>query len=325
MAEVVRYINTASVGGDGTTNATSGAQAAYSGGRAWELAERTNLVTDGDTHHVFVTGGNDALNIEITGANWTVDSTHYITFEVSDSHGGIRPTSTYRIDINDGFDFALTVSVPYTRIIGLAASNISVDGGTFLVDANNIQLINCLSYDGGTNGFTIAGNGDSCFLIDCVSYGATDDGFENQGQPVALYNCVSINSGVYGFYTGSFDTSNLKNCYAGGSGIADYFNDGTQNITTCGSEDGTAGATIPLNTDNFTNVTAGSEDVHIPDTGSDLYDAGTDLSADGTFPFDYDWEDDTRVQWDIGADEFISVGGLSIPVAMRHYRNLRVA
>ena len=37
-----------------------------------------------------------------------------------------------------------------------------------------------------------------------------------------------------------------------------------------------------------------------------------------------DIDGDTRSgTWDIGADEYIAAGGLSIPVAMRHYRNLR--
>lgn len=56
MADVPRFINDASAGGDGTTNGISGGDAAYATGAAWEVAEQTDLDTAGDRHIVDVTG-----------------------------------------------------------------------------------------------------------------------------------------------------------------------------------------------------------------------------------------------------------------------------
>ena len=52
--------------------------------------------------------------------------------------------------------------------------------------------------------------------------------------------------------------------------------------------------------DNYTNLTGGSEDFHVKDTNADIYDAGTDLSGSLTDDID----GDSRSQWDIGADEY---------------------
>ena len=57
MAVITRYVNTASAGGDGTTNAESGATAAYASLNAWEAAEATDLVTAGDSHIVYCSTG----------------------------------------------------------------------------------------------------------------------------------------------------------------------------------------------------------------------------------------------------------------------------
>ena len=74
----------------------------------------------------------------------------------------------------------------------------------------------------------------------------------------------------------------------------------------------------------FTFVNLGTDDVHLQSGDTGARGKGTDLSADGNFPFDYDQDGVTRSAWDAGAFEFVSAGGLSIPVAMHHYtKNIR--
>jgi hypothetical protein len=89
-------------------------------------------------------------------------------------------------------------------------------------------------------------------------------------------------------------------------------------MTTCASSD-TTGSTglqnIAYDTTNFTNVTAGSEDLHIP-TGSALKDVGTDTSGDAApMNFTTDIDGETRSgTWDVGADELVT-GGATINIA----------
>jgi hypothetical protein len=80
-------------------------------------------------------------------------------------------------------------------------------------------------------------------------------------------------------------------------------------MTTCASSDATGSAglqNIAANTTNFTNVTAGSEDFHLP-AGSALIDVGTDTSGDAApLNFTDDIDGVTRTgTWDIGADEYV--------------------
>ena len=71
MAEVVRYVNTASAGGDGTTNNEAGATAAYASLNAWEAAEQTDLDTANNWMHVYCSTGSgtaaDAVATLISG------------------------------------------------------------------------------------------------------------------------------------------------------------------------------------------------------------------------------------------------------------------
>jgi hypothetical protein len=67
----------------------------------------------------------------------------------------------------------------------------------------------------------------------------------------------------------------------------------------------------------FTNSGDGTEDIHIA-SNSGLIDIGTDLSADATFPFNYDGDGNTRTgTWDIGAIEYIApVTDSFIPIVL---------
>jgi len=74
-------------------------------------------------------------------------------------------------------------------------------------------------------------------------------------------------------------------------------------------------------TDQFTDTSARN---FLLKSGATLIDAGTDLGTLANVDIlgrDRDSEGDT---WDVGAHEFVAVGGLSIPVAMHSYRRRRV-
>ena len=100
------------------------------------------------------------------------------------------------------------------------------------------------------------------------------------------------------------------NVYAYSEGGTAFNDDYGLNTTTSASNDGSDGSsTVAYSTSSgayFTSVTEGSEDFHITNTSSDLYEAGTDLS--GTFTDDIDG--DTRSAWDIGVDYIEGAGAV---------------
>lgn len=107
MATVTRYIDTASSGGDGTTQNHSGGTAAYASMSAWEAAEQTNLVTDGDVHVVNCAGGADSTVLTIAG--WTCGVSNTLTIQgdpsAPDSDGvnttGIFDANYYHLQSNN--------------------------------------------------------------------------------------------------------------------------------------------------------------------------------------------------------------------------------
>jgi hypothetical protein len=104
MAEIVRYVDPDVIGGLG--NGTSWANA-YNSLNAWEAAEQADLVSDGNTHKVWVRnslGGADTAALTING--WTLGVNNYITIEADPSyrHSGVYNTLKYRLFIAIIFD-----------------------------------------------------------------------------------------------------------------------------------------------------------------------------------------------------------------------------
>lgn len=104
MAEILRYVNTASTGGDGTTNNESGGTAAFASLSAWEAATQTDLVSAGDSARVLCgTGSGTAADTgPVTVAGWTTSATSTITIEANtgDEATSVWSTSKYRISGN---------------------------------------------------------------------------------------------------------------------------------------------------------------------------------------------------------------------------------
>lgn len=104
MAEVLRYVNispTNTPGGDGTTNAVTGANRAYATLSEWEAAEQTDLVADGDTHRVLCsnTGGGNSDTAQCIIDGWTTGASNGITVEQNptDRTFGVLDTSKYKM------------------------------------------------------------------------------------------------------------------------------------------------------------------------------------------------------------------------------------
>ena len=121
MALITRYVNTASTaGGDGTTNATTGAARAYASLNEWEANEQVDLVAATDQHIVHCVGTSaDTTAVDVNG--WTTSTTYYITIQVDAAD---RPTSAqystsnYRLE-SSGTATLLILSEVGTKVFGL--------------------------------------------------------------------------------------------------------------------------------------------------------------------------------------------------------------
>ena len=110
MADFTRYVNTASSGGDGTTNNTSGATAAYASIK--DAADAAITVASGDTYTILCTGGEDLLTAVADFTQWTMNGTGYqLTIEpnTGQGHNNKFDSSKYHIK-------STTLGIDYVEI-----------------------------------------------------------------------------------------------------------------------------------------------------------------------------------------------------------------
>ena len=169
-------------------------------------------------------------------------------------------------------------------------------------------IMNCIVYDIGGDG-SLAGSGqvygiggdDKLDILNCTVYNVK-------------YNADSTN--VYGI--GNIEaggSANVKNNIVmdvanTGAGDGDCYQVADATFTNCISSDDTGTIINKVTADQFVNIGAGTEDLHLK-AGSDAIDAGADLGTALQVNIDIngrdrDAEGDT---WDIGAHEFADGGG----------------
>ena len=319
MATVIRYVNPASSGGNGTTNALSGANAAYISLNSWEAAEQTDLVSDGDIHEVRCEGTTDSTRLVITG--WTTGASNYIYIlvESANRHRGVWDASKYNLTGSTGGAGRLRLEEDYVRFEGLQVRNTtpSPAGSASAIRVvstgatTDIRINKCIVRDGR---YTVrVESGSKHYFWNNIVYGGSAGAvLTTTGGSIDLFVYSSILIGVSQGLFRIAGTVTVKNCYA--KGTTAY--SGTIGKTTCASSDTTGSSglqSISYSTSQFTNVTAGSEDLSLV-SGSALIDVGTDTSGDAT-PLDF--TDDIigtarGGTWDVGAFEFISAAGIAV-------------
>lgn len=318
-----RYVNTASTaGGNGTTNATSGANRAYATLAEWEAARQGTLteveevICEGsaaDTSHVLIDG-------------WTTSAANYILIRTTQAnrHNGRYDTSKYRLEVSNSQSFY--VAEYFVRIDGLQFSHPNNDtwnqeGVMFWPDISGVgpastdcRISNSIAYNCGSGSIGLRQIGCRVTYTNCISYGNSSHGFRvadtGDGANATYYNCIAAANADQGFSLPS-GTTTARNCYAGGNSSADWSaTPGTASNNA--SADGSHGSTVAYSTSSgayFTNVTAGSQNFDIG-SSSALRDAGYDLS--GTFTTDILGQ--TRgATWDIGPFEYQAAATAGIP------------
>lgn len=273
------------------------------------------------------TGAADTAAVTIDG--WTTSATNYIKIWTDPSenyrHQGKWDDTKYRLSVSN--TDAVLIREDYVRLDGL---QVSISGSA------EVSLVYDGTYTAGNNenrvsNSIIKGTNDPLNDTEKGIYLSSDNLLLNIWNTV-VYNIYPSNNtsgtlvtdansdvntysstfigGNYGVWSWTGGEINCKNCYSGGAATGDYTNiiirGGT--LVTSASSDGSGSdglQDIDINTNNFTNVTAGSEDYHLAG-GSDLKDAGTNTSAEGApMNFNTDIDGDERSgDWDIGADEW---------------------
>lgn len=308
MADIIRYVDILSVGGDGTTPAIVGANAAYASHNACFTAE------------LAVKNVSDRLIIYSAAGNYVNDNV-IILGAYTDASGPIimRAVSghTVIIDINTAFQYMLNVNTSHFEMYGYVLTNSNVNGYGARYNGNGeLIVVGCIVRDiKPTPGINIVSvNPGKIYVINCVFYG-NNWSIRVQGNTLALsnfiYNCTFLNS-VRGISIDNFRVVEVKNCYLGQHSDTNINIGGaavTLNLTTTATDDasGSPGLQNILATNCFVNATVGSEDVHHLAT-SPLIDTGTDLSGDAFYSFSDDYEEVSRPAgaWDISASEYVS-------------------
>jgi hypothetical protein len=340
MADITVYV-------DGTTSGS-----AHAGGAHY--ATLSAALTAECTSYDLVSTLNGSVHIECANildtaaaavpSTCTTDATHYIRIfgKASDrtsSNTGKWSTGRYRLHRTSGN--ALTIAARYVRVediqvsvtdtsstvrygiitspVAAGGSDIRIDGCVIVGDvASNTNAGSCAGISASDADATVTIR--NCVIYNWINNTTLGVGILCSGSPTTVENCTVVGNGQYGIRRAS-GTVAVTNTYAGSNATEDF--SGTITYTTCASADATVRtgvtASIAYSTANFVNVTASTADLHLVGGASaTLLSGGTDLS--GSFTTDIDG--DTYSTWSIGADMYtVPSGGLSIPVAMHHYRH----
>ena len=325
-----RYVNTASTaGGDGTTNATSGANRAYASLSEWETARDGDLVTANTIEKVFCEGSAaDTTAVDILG--WTTGASNYIDIVVDPSvrHNGTYQTTKYRLEVSNAT--AIEVEEAYVRFTGLqvfvtgalgARSTVLIDPGTATSDVRISQsIVKLAEADFSHNGIA-ANTAATVYVLNTlvISDGVSTGSFliQNLGllATMNVYSVTGITAAGLGIrLNAATATVVAKNVLIQEGGAANAFqvNSGTLTNTNCASSDATAddfGGSGNRVNQTFTFV--GAPDYHLAAGDAGAKDFGTDTSGEAApLNFTVDIDNVTRTgTWDIGADADVAAGG----------------
>jgi hypothetical protein len=275
----------------------------------------------GDTFVVEISGTwSSADTTAVTIHNYTTSATSFINIYTTGSarHQGVWSTSNnyHYISVTGYGATALSVQNSYVTVKGLQlrGSTNSSDGiGLYYGNYVGLLVDSCILTAPGSNGngFRGAGVSGSGTIINSIFQKSANKGIYfttySGTATMNLYSSTLVANGSDGLYD-VYNKVTVKNCYSGGNGGSSY----SGGILTTSSASDTTGSGGSYNNvaysissgAYFTNVTSGSEDLHIG-TSSALKDAGTDLGS----PYNVDIIGTSRPQgnaWDIGAFEYIS-------------------
>lgn len=300
--QVVRYVNTASsAGGDGTTNATAGANRAYASLNEAVNAEKSAFNSTNTRLTIYCEGSAaDTAGVDFTG--YASNASRYVEVVADQSvrHDGKWNTSKYRLEVTDGTP--VWIATNGVRLVGLQIRLItSLGNGSdtpcVAVIPNgpcNIRFDACIfraSLSGSGNCSGIKANNSALnnwnlYIRNSVIYGGFTTGINIDSMSGRIYH-TTIHGGSVGVaYPNSIAIKNTivtgaTTCFSGSGSSSDY------NI----SSDATAPGAHSLTSATITYVDPANGDFHSTDT--DLV-VTNNLYSDPTLPVTVDIDGDPR-------------------------------
>lgn len=346
MATFTRYVNPDSTaGGNGTTNATTGANRAYVSMSAWEAAEQASIASGSDIAECIceTNGTADTTNVVIAGWTGTRSLTSYIDIKTSAGHrhAGVYNTAKYRIELSASV-LCINNQTSYTRFTGLQTSTGSTNplaGGIQSATAGAAPYLvdSCICRATVANGGEMLGYtsstaaGHTQTYINNIVYGASGVGGtglfvrgNGAGSRGIIYNNTIYNC-TTGFRARDANVVWKNNLAIGCTDC--YLETSAAEIATynawddAGGDPGTNGTNLSASTDAQIFVDATVSNFHLV-SGSTAANVGVSLStdSDGFYSFSTDVDGETRSgTWDIGADEIVSAGGTSAPTDYQNF------
>lgn len=315
----------------------------------WEAAEVTNALITNDERYTVIcrtTGGSADTTALAFSSTWATDATHYLQIWTDPSesyrHDGTYRSDKYRWEV-PGNVSPVTIggSGPgFVRFIGLQVTvsttlanrhgfSLSPSGGSLRVEQSVIRAGTIGANVGGVMGISIGG-GATALISNNIVYGFDDHGgfavnvgINASGSgTIRIFNNTVVDCEV-GFRTTNTGDVVAINCIA--QDCADGFN-GTWDTGTdynCSDIASDApGANSVTGEVAFLSETAGSENFHLDPSDTVAFGNGTNLSTDLAYPITVDIDNETRVNWSIGADDgpiavSISMDALAVATALR--------
>jgi len=170
----------------------------------------------------------------------------------------------------------------------------------------SLSLFNCILtgssyYAHGTNAGVYIGSSGKLYVYNCTAVRNGQHAYSKGYGTIYCYNCIGEKN--------SSSTGDAFQSIAGG----DY------NI----SNDSSAPGSNSIQNTTLTYVDRSNKDFHLASTDTAAINAGQYNPASGLYSDDIDGQSRGTSNWDIGADEYVAAG-ISLPVAMRYYRNRRI-
>tara|TARA_R110000868_G_scaffold162439_1_gene393650 strand:- start:7768 stop:9459 length:1692 start_codon:yes stop_codon:yes gene_type:complete len=331
MAAIVRYVNTNSTaGGDGTTDAITGVNRAYSSQNEMEAAEQTNLVTAGDTFTGICAGDLDSADVVYSG--WTTDATHDILITTTtDRHNGVFDNTKYYMNIGTSSLSHLTVLEEYFSVKGLQferdslvassapryciSAPVGTGSGLIKIEQNIFKSI-ASDITGAVAAFDASDSSPNYHFKNniCYNFNGSNDygiGGSGSGANIDIYNNTFINctNGVFSQSGYTCKNNIFQDCTNDINGTLNANNDYnlTDNVSIAGAN------SVTSSTLSFENKAANNYALAAGDT--DAIGAGIGPSSDANVPnVDVIGTARTGAATDIGAYVFVGGGGVTLLV-----------